>query len=119
MRGEARASAGRGKSSEVARPHVLRSRLGCQTALDVSRRCLTTERSSDRGITNRHEKWQWSRLTAGPFGATALAAARAVSLEMSSRSRVLCLTTILWSSERKHVGDAWAHEGDEGRGKLR
>jgi hypothetical protein len=26
---------------------------------------------------------------------------------------------ILWSSERRHVGDAWAHRGDEGRGKLR
>jgi hypothetical protein len=36
-----------------------------------------------------------------------------------SRSRVLCLSQIMWSSERKHVGDAWAHEGDEGRGKLR
>ena len=34
------------------------------------------------------------------------------------RSRVLCLT-INGSSERKHVGDAWAHRGDEGRGKLR
>jgi hypothetical protein len=35
-----------------------------------------------------------------------------------SRSRVLCLT-MNGSSERKHVGDAWAHRGDEGRGKLR
>ena len=26
---------------------------------------------------------------------------------------------ILWSSEGRHVGDAWAHRGDEGRGKLR
>ncbi len=34
------------------------------------------------------------------------------------RSRVLCLTN-LWSSERMQVEDAWAHEGDEGRGKLR
>jgi len=25
----------------------------------------------------------------------------------------------LWSSEGRHVGDAWAHRGDEGRGKLR
>jgi len=25
----------------------------------------------------------------------------------------------LWSSERMQVGDALAHEGDEGRGKLR
>src|SRR6476619_7504586 len=32
--------------------------------------------------------------------------------------RVLCLTE-LWSSERRRVGDAWAHEGEEGRGKLR
>jgi len=23
------------------------------------------------------------------------------------------------SSERRYVGDAWAHRGDEGRGKLR
>ena len=26
---------------------------------------------------------------------------------------------LLWSSEGRHVGDAWAHGGDEGRGKLR
>src|ERR671921_1735537 len=25
----------------------------------------------------------------------------------------------MWSSERRHVGDAWAHGGEEGRGKLR
>ena len=25
----------------------------------------------------------------------------------------------MWSSERGHVGDAWAHGGEEGRGKLR
>src|SRR3954469_9463970 len=32
--------------------------------------------------------------------------------------RVLCLCH-MWSSEGRHVGDAWAHGGDEGRGKLR
>src|SRR2546423_11432681 len=26
---------------------------------------------------------------------------------------------LLWSSEGRHVGDAWAHGGEEGRGKLR
>ena len=25
----------------------------------------------------------------------------------------------MWSSEGRHVGDAWAHGGEEGRGKLR
>ena len=25
----------------------------------------------------------------------------------------------MWSSERRRMGDAWAHEGEEGRGKLR
>ena len=34
--------------------------------------------------------------------------------------RVLCfITRNVWSSERGHVGDAWAHGGEEGRGKLR
>src|SRR5215211_5717415 len=32
--------------------------------------------------------------------------------------RVRCLRH-MWSSERRHVGDAWAHGGEEGRGKLR
>src|SRR5215207_6651666 len=26
---------------------------------------------------------------------------------------------MMWSSERRRVGDAWAHRGEEGRGKLR
>src|SRR3954462_15400633 len=30
----------------------------------------------------------------------------------------ICLN-FLWSSEGRHVGDAWAHGGEEGRGKLR
>src|SRR3954467_3692546 len=34
-------------------------------------------------------------------------------------ARVFLLELFLWSSERRHVGDAWAHGGDEGRGKLR
>jgi hypothetical protein len=32
---------------------------------------------------------------------------------------VLLDCELLWSSEGRHVGDAWAHRGDEGRGKLR
>jgi hypothetical protein len=37
----------------------------------------------------------------------------------SFEKRVLCLKVGKESSERKYVGDAWAHRGDEGRGKLR
>lgn len=33
--------------------------------------------------------------------------------------RMVCLTSGKESSERRYVGDAWAHRGDEGRGKLR
>jgi hypothetical protein len=44
---------------------------------------------------------------------------RHVPVAARSRSRVLCLTRRMWSSERRRVGDAWAHEGEEGRGKLR
>ena len=33
--------------------------------------------------------------------------------------RMVCLTSGNESSERRYVGDAWAHRGDEGRGKLR
>src|SRR5215208_955168 len=32
---------------------------------------------------------------------------------------VLLESHLLWSSEGRHVGDAWAHGGEEGRGKLR
>ena len=35
------------------------------------------------------------------------------------RDEARTLLEPLWSSEGRHVGDAWAHGGDEGRGKLR
>ena len=38
---------------------------------------------------------------------------------MATTVRTLASTLRWWSSERRPVGDAWAHGGEEGRGKRR
>lgn len=53
-----------------------------------------------------------------PCSVKAVGWAADAALEVS-RMRMFCLKVGKESSERRYVGDAWAHRGDEGRGKLR
>ena len=63
---------------------------------------LTTEVGSDRG----------QRINTRYSNIVSLVVDRACSAWSPSGET-------MWSSERGHVGDAWAHGGEEGRGKLR
>ena len=61
---------------------------------------------------------KWNLYRAGVSRRRKPSGRRRIGIGRLRYKRVLCLCH-MWSSEGRHVGDAWAHGGDEGRGKLR